>query len=156
MCVCVWPPFSAVEVDLSGQICADSIGSKLYSGVGGQMDFMRGAALSHGTARHSPPPHTTFLRGAGAHSSCWDRAGGKPIIALPSTTSRGESKIVPRLKRGAGVVTTRAHVHWVRVKSPAAGSRFSLALCLAFRSGVLGWGCALLTAAVWAMCASRW
>lgn len=77
---------SAVEVDLSGQICADSIGSKLYSGVGGQMDFMRGAALSH---------------------------GGKPIIALPSTTSRGESKIVPRLKRGAGVVTTRAHVHWV-------------------------------------------
>jgi len=77
---------SAVEVDLSGQICADSIGSKVYSGVGGQMDFMRGAALS---------------------------PGGKPIIAMPSTTSRGESKIVPRLKRGAGVVTTRAHVHWV-------------------------------------------
>jgi len=77
---------SAVEVDLTGQICADSIGAKIYSGVGGQMDFMRGAALSH---------------------------GGKPIIALPSTTSKGESKIVPHLKRGAGVVTTRAHVHWV-------------------------------------------
>jgi hypothetical protein len=122
-------------VDLSGQICADSIGSKLYSGVGGQMDFMRGAALSHGTAR---PPPTTFLSGAvpcraGAHTSCWDRAGGKPIIALPSTTSRGESKIVPRLKRGAGVVTTRAHVHWVRVKQiTSSRPSLSLALCSRF------------------------
>jgi acyl-CoA hydrolase len=77
---------SAIEIDLSGQVCADSIGSKLYSGVGGQMDFMRGASLSE---------------------------GGKPIIALPSVTSRGESKIVPYLKLGAGVVTTRAHVHYI-------------------------------------------
>lgn len=77
---------SAIEVDLTGQICADSIGTRMYSGVGGQMDFIRGAALS---------------------------AGGKPIIALPSTTSRGESRIVTALKEGAGVVTTRAHVHHV-------------------------------------------
>lgn len=77
---------SAIEVDLTGQICADSIGTRMYSGVGGQMDFIRGAALS---------------------------AGGKPIIALPSTTSRGESRIVAALKEGAGVVTTRAHVHHV-------------------------------------------
>ena len=77
---------SAIEVDLTGQICADSIGTRLYSGVGGQMDFMRGASLSE---------------------------GGKPIIALPSTTARGESRIVPYLKQGAGVVTTRAHVHYV-------------------------------------------
>lgn len=77
---------SAVEVDITGQVCADSIGTYHYSGVGGQMDFIRGASLSE---------------------------GGKPIIALPSTTSRGESKIVPHLKQGAGVVTTRAHVHYV-------------------------------------------
>lgn len=77
---------SAIEVDMTGQVCADSIGTKLYSGVGGQMDFMRGAARS---------------------------VGGKPIIALPSVTRRGESRIVPTLKVGAGVVTTRAHVHWV-------------------------------------------
>lgn len=77
---------SAVEVDLTGQVCADSIGTYHYSGVGGQMDFIRGASLSE---------------------------GGKPIIAFPSTTSRGESKIVPHLKQGAGVVTTRAHVHYV-------------------------------------------
>lgn len=77
---------SAIEVDLTGQVCADSIGSRLYSGVGGQMDFLRGAALS---------------------------VGGKPIIALPSTTSKGISRIVPMLKPGAGVVTTRAHVHWI-------------------------------------------
>jgi 4-hydroxybutyrate CoA-transferase len=77
---------SALEIDLSGQVCADSIGSKMYSGVGGQMDFMRGASLSE---------------------------GGKPIIAMPSVTSRGESKIVPFLKSGAGVVTTRAHVHYI-------------------------------------------
>lgn len=77
---------SAVEVDITGQICADSIGTRLYSGVGGQMDFIRGATRSE---------------------------GGKPIIALPSTTSHGESRIVPFLKQGAGVVTTRAHVHYV-------------------------------------------
>ncbi len=77
---------SAIEVDITGQVCADSIGTMLYSGVGGQMDFIRGASLSE---------------------------GGKPIIALPSTTSRGESKIVPYLKQGAGVVTTRSHVHYI-------------------------------------------
>lgn len=77
---------SAIEVDLTGQVCADSIGTRLYSGVGGQMDFIRGASLSE---------------------------GGKPIIALPSQTARGESKIVPFLKQGAGVVTTRAHVHYI-------------------------------------------
>lgn len=77
---------SALEIDLTGQVCADSIGTYQYSGVGGQMDFMRGAALSK---------------------------GGKPIIAMPSTTGKGRSKIVPFLKEGAGVVTTRAHVHHV-------------------------------------------
>lgn len=77
---------SAVEVDITGQVCADSIGTYHYSGVGGQMDFIRGASLSE---------------------------GGKPIIALPSTTGKGVSKIVPYLKQGAGVVTTRAHVHYV-------------------------------------------
>ncbi len=77
---------SAIEVDLTGQICADSIGCKMYSGVGGQMDFMRGASLSE---------------------------GGKPIIALPSCTARGESKIVNMLKPGAGVVTTRSHIHYI-------------------------------------------
>jgi acyl-CoA hydrolase len=77
---------SAVEIDLTGQVCADSIGHYLYSGVGGQMDFIRGASLSE---------------------------GGKAIIALPSTTKKGDSKIVPTLKPGAGVVTTRAHVHYV-------------------------------------------
>ena len=77
---------SAIEIDLTGQICADSIGSSIYSGVGGQMDFIRGASLSK---------------------------GGKPIIAVPSTTADGSSKIVPFLKQGAGVVTTRAHVHYV-------------------------------------------
>lgn len=77
---------SALEVDITGQVCADSIGVKMYSGVGGQMDFMRGASLSE---------------------------GGKPIIAMPSVTMAGESKIVAILKPGAGVVTTRAHVHYV-------------------------------------------
>ena len=77
---------SAIEVDLTGQVCADSIGAKMYSGVGGQMDFIRGASLSE---------------------------GGKAIIALPSITKRGESRIVPYLKQGAGVVTTRAHVHYI-------------------------------------------
>ncbi|KAK3604483.1 hypothetical protein CHS0354_019078 [Potamilus streckersoni] len=79
---------SCIEVDLSGQVCADSIGERIYSGFGGQIDFIRGAALS--------------LDGK-----------GKPIIAMPSTTSRGETKIVPTLKAGSGVVTTRAHVHYV-------------------------------------------
>ncbi len=77
---------SAIEVDLTGQVCADSIGTRLYSGVGGQMDFIRGASLSE---------------------------GGKPIIALPSTTRRGDSRITGFLKHGAGVVTTRAHVHYI-------------------------------------------
>jgi len=78
---------SAIEVDLTGQICADSIGHRIYSGIGGQMDFVRGAAMSR---------------------------RGKPIIALPSTAARGTvSRIVPELKAGAGVVTTRGHVHWV-------------------------------------------
>ncbi len=77
---------SALEVDLTGQVCADTLGGKQYSGVGGQMDFIRGAALSE---------------------------NGRPIIALPSVTSRGESRIVPMLKPGAGVTTTRAHVHYV-------------------------------------------
>lgn len=77
---------SAIEVDITGQVCSDSIGTYHYSGVGGQMDFMRGAALSD---------------------------GGKPIIALPSTTSKGISRIVPHLKQGAGVVTTRAHAHYI-------------------------------------------
>ena len=77
---------SAIEVDLTGQVCADSIGEMQYSGIGGQMDFMRGAALS---------------------------AGGKPIIALTSRTAKGVPRIVPFLKQGAGVVTTRGHVHYV-------------------------------------------
>ena len=77
---------SAIEVDLTGQVCADSIGTRQYSGVGGQMDFIRGASLSE---------------------------GGKPIIALPSQTKRGESKIVPFLKEGAGITSTRAHVHYI-------------------------------------------
>ena len=77
---------SALEVDIFGQVCADTIGSKQYSGVGGQMDFIRGAALSE---------------------------GGKPIIALPSATSSGISRIVSTLKKGAGITTTRAHVHYI-------------------------------------------
>jgi acyl-CoA hydrolase len=77
---------SAIEIDLTGQVCADSIGTYQFSGIGGQMDFIRGASLSE---------------------------DGKPIIALPSTTSKGLSRIVPFLKEGAGVVTTRGHVHWV-------------------------------------------
>ncbi len=78
---------SGIEVDLTGQVCADSIGHRVYSGIGGQMDFMRGAAMSR---------------------------GGKPIIALPSTAAGGRlSRIVPELNPGAGVVTTRGHVHFV-------------------------------------------
>ncbi len=78
---------SAIQIDLTGQVCADSIGHRIYSGIGGQMDFIRGAALS---------------------------PGGRPVIALPSTASGGRvSRIVLELARGAGVVTTRGHVHWV-------------------------------------------
>lgn len=77
---------SAIEVDVTGQVCADSIGAKMYSGVGGQMDFIRGASLSE---------------------------GGKAIIALPSITKSGESRIVPFLKQGAGVVSTRSHVQYI-------------------------------------------
>jgi len=77
---------SALEIDLTGQVCADSIGTFQFSGIGGQMDFMRGASLSE---------------------------GGKPIIAMPSATQKGISRIVPMLNPGAGVVTTRGHVHYV-------------------------------------------
>ncbi|MBL7543227.1 MAG: acetyl-CoA hydrolase/transferase family protein [Bdellovibrionaceae bacterium] len=77
---------SAVEIDLTGQVCADSIGHRIISGVGGQIDFLRGAALSK---------------------------GGKPIIAFTSRTSKGKSRIVSTLNAGAGVVTTRAHVHYI-------------------------------------------
>jgi acyl-CoA hydrolase len=78
---------SAIQIDLTGQVCADSIGHRIYSGIGGQMDFIRGAALS---------------------------LGGKAIITLPSTASGGRiSRIVGQLAAGAGVVTTRGHVHWV-------------------------------------------
>jgi acyl-CoA hydrolase len=77
---------SAIEVDLTGQVCSDSIGALQFSGIGGQMDFMRGAALSE---------------------------GGKPIIALTSRTHKGIPRIVPHLKDFAGVVTTRGHIHYV-------------------------------------------
>lgn len=77
---------SALQVDITGQVCADSIGTKFYSGVGGQIDFLRGASLS---------------------------AGGKPIIAMPTTTNKGISKIAPILTPGAGVVSTRANIHWL-------------------------------------------
>jgi acyl-CoA hydrolase len=78
---------SAIEIDLTGQVCSDSIGRTFHSGFGGQVDFIRGAARSR---------------------------GGKPIIALPSTARGGSlSRIVPELRPGAGVVTTRADVHWV-------------------------------------------
>ena len=77
---------SAIEIDITGQVCADSIGPLQYSGIGGQMDFMRGAALSE---------------------------GGKPLIALTSRTAKGVNRIVPFLKPGAGVVTTRGHIHYV-------------------------------------------
>jgi acyl-CoA hydrolase len=78
---------SALQVDLTGQVCADSVGTRIYSGIGGQMDFLRGAARS---------------------------PGGRPIIAMPSTARGGTlSRIVPTLLEGAGVVTSRGHVHWV-------------------------------------------
>lgn len=78
---------SAIQIDLTGQVCADSIGHRIFSGIGGQMDFIRGAALS---------------------------PGGKPIIALPSRAMGGKvSRLVAELNPGAGVVTTRGHVHWI-------------------------------------------
>jgi len=78
---------SALQIDLTGQVCADSLGHRIYSGIGGQMDFVRGAALSR---------------------------GGKPIIAMPSMAAGGTvSRIVHELSAGAGVVTTRGHIHWV-------------------------------------------
>jgi acyl-CoA hydrolase len=76
---------SALQVDLTGQVCADSLGRKFYSGVGGQVDFVYGASLSK---------------------------GGKAIIAMPSITNKGVSKICDTLLPGAGVVTTRNHMHW--------------------------------------------
>ncbi|MBL0927285.1 MAG: acetyl-CoA hydrolase/transferase family protein [Phycisphaerales bacterium] len=85
---------SAIEVDLTGQVCADSIGHRIFSGIGGQMDFIRGAALS---------------------------PGGKPIIALPATAAGGKlSRITAQLQDGAGVVTTRGHVHWIVTEYGAA------------------------------------
>ncbi len=83
---------SAVEVDLTGQVCADSIGHRVISGVGGQMDFIRGAMTSE---------------------------GGKPIIALTSRTKKGRPRIVPSLAPGAGVVTTRAHVRFIVTENGA-------------------------------------
>ncbi|NLB93233.1 MAG: 4-hydroxybutyrate CoA-transferase, partial [Bacteroidales bacterium] len=77
---------SALQVDITGQVCADSIGTIFYSGVGGQIDFLRGASLS---------------------------SGGKPIIAMHSITNKGVSKITPILTPGAGVVSTRANIHWL-------------------------------------------
>ncbi len=77
---------SALQIDITGQVCADSIGTTHYSGVGGQIDFLRGASLSE---------------------------GGKPIIAIPSVTNKGISKIAPILTPGAGVVSTRANIHWL-------------------------------------------
>jgi acyl-CoA hydrolase len=76
---------SALQVDITGQVCADSLGTKFYSGVGGQIDFIYGASMSK---------------------------GGKAIIAMPSVTNKGVSKISPILTPGAGVVTTRQHIHW--------------------------------------------
>ena len=84
---------SALEIDLTGQVCADSLGTRLYSGVGGQIDFIRGAALSK---------------------------GGKPIIAMASVTNKGISKIAPVLSPGAGVNTTHASVHWLVTEYGAA------------------------------------
>jgi acyl-CoA hydrolase len=78
---------SALQIDLTGQVCADSLGHRIYSGIGGQMDFIRGAALAK---------------------------GGKPVLAFSATAAKGTiSRIVPELNAGAGVVTTRGHVHWV-------------------------------------------
>jgi acyl-CoA hydrolase len=85
---------SCIEVDITGQVCSDSIGTRIYSGFGGQVDFIRGASYSK---------------------------GGRPIIALPATTKNGTlSRIVPYLKQGAGVVTSRADVHYVVTEFGAA------------------------------------
>ncbi|XP_024936192.1 uncharacterized protein LOC107263060 isoform X2 [Cephus cinctus] len=78
---------SCIEMDITGQVCSDSLGVKMYSGFGGQLDFIRGAAICHD-------------------------GRGKAIIAFPSVTSKGESKIQPVLKLGGGVVTTRGHIHY--------------------------------------------
>lgn len=78
---------SCIEIDLTGQVVSDSIGTRIYSGVGGQVDFLRGAAMAFD-------------------------GKGKAILAMPSTTNKGESKIVPFLKQGGGVVTSRAHIHY--------------------------------------------
>ena len=88
---------SAIEIDLTGQVCADSMGEKIFSGIGGQMDFVRGAVLS---------------------------PGGKAFIALPSSARGGKlTRIVPRLQPGAGVVTTRGHVQWVVTEHGAVNLR---------------------------------
>ena len=88
---------SALQVDLTGQVCADSVGERIYSGIGGQMDFVQGALRS---------------------------PGGAAVIALPSTAHKGEvSRIVPRLTSGAGVVTTRGHVQWVVTEHGAVNLR---------------------------------
>lgn len=92
---------SALEIDLTGQVCADSVGEKIHSGIGGQMDFVQGALRS---------------------------PGGRAIIALPSTAGRSAdgtlcSRIVPRLRAGAGVVTTRGHVQWVVTEHGAVNLR---------------------------------
>jgi 4-hydroxybutyrate CoA-transferase len=88
---------SAIEIDLTGQVCADSMGERIFSGIGGQMDFVRGAVLS---------------------------PGGKAFIALPSSARGGKlSRIVPRLQPGAGVVTTRGHVQWVVTEHGAVNLR---------------------------------
>jgi 4-hydroxybutyrate CoA-transferase len=92
---------SALEIDLTGQVCADSVGEKIHSGIGGQMDFVQGALRS---------------------------PGGRAIIALPSTAGRSSdgalcSRIVPRLRSGAGVVTTRGHVQWVVTEHGAVNLR---------------------------------
>ncbi|XP_054719383.1 4-hydroxybutyrate coenzyme A transferase-like [Uloborus diversus] len=79
---------SCIEVDLTGQVCSDSIGTRIYSGVGGQIDFLRGAAMGKD-------------------------GKGKPILAMPSCTGKGESKIVPFIKQGGGVVTSRNHIHYL-------------------------------------------
>ncbi len=84
---------SALQIDLTGQVCADSLGTKFYSGVGGQIDFIYGSSLSE---------------------------RGRAIIAMPSVTNKGISKIAPTLTEGAGVVTTRSHVHWVVTEFGAA------------------------------------
>jgi len=77
---------SAIEVDITGQVCSDSIGTRIYSGFGGQLDFIRGAGLAD---------------------------GGKAVIALHSRTSKGQARIVPFIHDGGGIVTTRAHVNYV-------------------------------------------